>query len=554
MVVKGITFDRAVAIMVTLGKFLKQYRIILLVFAGVFVFRLVVSYLVALDSDELMWAVMADEMAHGRQFFTYFATQNFRGALEAYFLIPFQVLFGFSLPILRINSILFGALSSVGLFSLFERVPERETKLDSLPVFAVILYNLMLPANLIIHTKAWGNYAFIEFAMIFSFFLFARWLEEKRIKFVILLGALFAISFWANMQSIYFVFAVLGFFFFGFLLEIRKEFDFLSLSALVFSFLNLYFLSQKRMIFNPALSLKAKLGIPLSAETISQFNIPLLYLIFVMWMVTFLWFLLRKMKNIWLRAFLITSNLFFAGVTVNVYHDSFSRVSAEGAGLSKMWQFFQETIVPSFIGKAWPLFLITISVGTVRCFVSFVRSREISWAAPVLFSVYAFPILFILSGVPKITPTPRYLLIWWAPLVISVIYGLVVIYRLCSCGPLSRLFGSRNPSIFHNSMGYAVTVFFLAIWSFVLFSHRDEYQKMRKSRVAQVVKSEEILDKIDQAGVSCCAGGYWEIGLVMAASGLDIKCYSREDLGRDVDYLDFYEYRYSDENCFEIMK
>lgn len=102
-----------------------------LIFLFFFAVRFLAVRFVSIDSDEVMWSVMAHNILRYRQFYVYFITQNFRGALESYVLIPFQLLFGTDIPILRTNSILFSALNSALLYKLLKEKLHSRRSLGS---------------------------------------------------------------------------------------------------------------------------------------------------------------------------------------------------------------------------------------------------------------------------------------------------------------------------------------------------------------------------------------------------------------------------------------
>ena len=77
--------------------FLRSYKVEILLLIVFFIFRSYTALLLPVDSDEVIWTIMADHILKGEKFYWYFANQNYTGSLEAYLISIFQFLFGINL-------------------------------------------------------------------------------------------------------------------------------------------------------------------------------------------------------------------------------------------------------------------------------------------------------------------------------------------------------------------------------------------------------------------------------------------------------------------------
>ncbi|TXI32620.1 MAG: hypothetical protein E6Q58_03760, partial [Niabella sp.] len=150
----------------------------------------------------------------------------------------------------------------------------------------------------------------------------------------LLLGGIIAFNFVQHMQTLYYaifiILCVLGYCFLANWRRFAKRHlympDYLFLIYLLFSFINLYFIGKKRMVFNPLITLNEKFGLFISRSNWADFYaIKIEYLIIVMWLVGlfFMVYLARNLKNFeannsinfkFEKIYTILVSLLFAGI------------------------------------------------------------------------------------------------------------------------------------------------------------------------------------------------------------------------------------------------
>jgi hypothetical protein len=319
---------------------------------------------------------MAEKIINGQHNYLYFASQNFRGSLEAYIIVPFQYFFGINIFTLRVNNLIFNTLSAVFVYlTTFKLITNKSRGAHVFSFFSAVLYLLLLPENLVIHTKAWGNYSFIEFTAIFSLYIFTFnifSLKNLNFKWLVFLGLTLAVSFWANMQSLYFIFVIILFSLIkdvqllnkaGFKSFIKNKIYFLVVALnLTFAVVNLYFLYKKKSIFNPAITLNQKIGFNLSQNILNNFNIYYINIIYFMFLLFGIYVLYSYLsKKYYFTNFLYLVNFSFLGIAINIYHNSLNRVSAGGGSILSVVTFLHKVVFTSFYGVYYLMFFIPVA-------------------------------------------------------------------------------------------------------------------------------------------------------------------------------------------------
>lgn len=503
---------------------------LILFFALLFIAKIIIYKYLPLDSDEVMWSVMAEEMMEGQRFYLFFTTQNFTGAFESYFIMPFQLLFGYGLSILRIGSVAWGLGSSILIYLILKRHIKASTHES---ILATLFYNLMLPENLYIHAKAWGNYVLTEFLMLTSIYLFIDILKTKKFDYkVIVLGIIFGFNFWQNMQSLYYALLIIGLSFLFYLYNSFKER--ISYKSLILDFVpvlisifNLYMIGNKKMIFNPAFTLISKLGYNISNP--QNFDIHINIFIYTMWVTTALWLFFKKTKDHFLQIYLLLVNLMFIGIYIAIKYNSFSRVSAEGGTFAGQLEFLNKIILNHFLGNYWFIIIGLIFIGILVRLITLIKVKELI-ASDLIYAAFVFfGLIFLVSNVPQLTMTSRYLIIWWPIIVLSLMIS------------LKDLFRNRY-----------VLLIVLLIWAGYIGMYSQRYIELYNQTRLQ---KEDVMQKVNNIkleGYQYCDGNYWTIGLIMFYSEMHLTCWNDESFGWDVDYLDHYKDKFKNERIYHV--
>jgi len=506
---------------------LEKIAPVLLALIIILTIKIISIYYTPLDSDEVMWAVMAQDIIQFNTFYVFFTDQNFRGSLESYILTPFLLLFGLNEITLRINSIIFSLLT---LFLIYKIILEI-TKKDSFAISAMLLYFFSLPEIFFTQNKAWGGYITIQFLMLLVFYLFSKYanMEQSYKKSnlrLIFLGLLLGFSFWINEQAIFFLFLLIGW---GALLDFKNLFFSLNkLNKFLYSFYFvsfsaiLYFIIKKRMFFNLNTTLTEKLGWSVGfLDSDIYISTLIIYL-----GISFLILLILNLKKFKFSftdsAFLNISVFSLFIMLVNFYHNSFSRINNPNSFiLQKALIFINEQIISKMFGPFFMLFVLFIT------FLLFLRIKEL-WGSKfknfelhdlIISAFFAFPFMFILSALPGLTPTPRYLLIWW---VISVLGIFLAFYKIEKLYP--------NLSWFK--------YIFLVVWVTYIFSNNSAILNNYQIKLAQDLKYNNVVNEMRSSNLKTCTGNYWAVGPVFFYSKLEFACFTDKQYGVHYKYLD----------------
>lgn len=481
-----------------------------------------------LDSDEVMWSVMADNIINNSNHYWFFTDQNFRGSFESYFIVPFQYLFGVNEITLRINSLIFTLLTAFLVYKIILIFSNNQ----SLSFFGCIFYLIPLPSIYFIYNKAWGGYVLIQFLMLLVYLLYYQKVIKRNTDnynfYLPVLGLVSGISFWVNEQSIYFIFTLI---FISFLVDIEKFKKLKIYSKAIYSiffFSNLYIIYsivKKQMFLNVQNSFAQKLGLNLD---FLNFNIYLKDFIFI----TFGLFLFLSFLNIFIKKFDFVKGVFlnycsyvFIVLTINIHFNSFSRLyTMENKDYLKSLNFLYEIIIKNIFGPFWVIFLF------VGIFLLIFRIKEVYIARDFkiklidffLISFFAFPIMFLLSSVPGLSDTPRYLLLWWPISVLVLIMAIVVFIK-----------NFKNTVIILTLFTILWLVNTYLIWNGVQenLSYKSNQDSAYSSLVYEIQKKQK----------DVCVGSYWNVGLVFFYSNSEIKCFTSKEYGHYYKFLDQYK-------------
>ena len=509
--------------MTTLPKIFLREKLLFCGLFLTFVFRFISTQVIPLDSDEVVWSIMADEMTHLRQFFLFFATQNYAGALESYIIIPFQALFGFRLWVLRINTIIWPVLTAVMVYHFVAKFSSKKWGF-----LAIVLYNLTALENFLVHSKAWANYTFIEFLSLFSFYLLCEWFGSKKARYLLGLGLLTFVSFISNMQFIFTIIIVLGFqLLYAFREMIKKKsFSFLDISILTVASFIYYLFAKKRMIFNPLETLRGKMGFVINDDMIRRFDVSVIVVIGVFLPIFALWSIVRrknkKINN--LKAFLITSVFFFSAFAVYAHFDSFSRVSSGSLDLINSSKFLVSTAFPGYLGRFWPFFISPVFFGLIVALIKITKGQKLELWDFSLLAGFLFPVLFVLSSAPGLSGSIRYLISWWPDVIISTVF-------------FSNFLWKRNRIV------RLLPILLLLLWSvFQIGDIKRTTVGYNKERQIQLEYNRRVAGEIAKADAKYCEGDYWKVGPLMFDSGFKFICWADKKETK-ADYLDFYKER-----------
>lgn len=507
-------------------KYLKIFLIlVLLAILSIKVYLLVNT---PLDSDEVMWSVMAHNIINNNSHYWFFTDQNFRGSFESYFITPFQYLFGINEFTLRINSLLFTLLTAI----LIYKIILTYTKNHYLSAFGSIIFLIPLPSIYFIYNKAWGGYISIQFIMLLVYYLY----YQKVIKYdgvnfnllVPILGLVSGISFWINEQSIYFIFIVI---FFSFLIDLKIFKSLNPFNKLIYSlfFLSnlfiIYSIIKKQMFLNAQNSFAQKLGIHLD---FLNFNIYLKDFIFL----TFGLLLLFSILNLFIKKFDFVKGIFlnycsyvFIVLTINIYFNSFSRLyTTDDKDYLKSFYFLYEIIIKNILGPLWLLFLVAGITLLILRLKYLYKNGDFSIKLDDFFliSFFAFPIMFLLSSVPGLSDTPRYLLLWWPISVLTLVFAVTKFFK-----SMAKIF------IF--------SIIFILLWSFNIYSIFNVITENIDSKKAQDSSYTKLINDIYDSNKVNCVGSYWNVGLVFFYSKSEIKCFTSKEYGHYYKFLDQYK-------------
>jgi len=474
----------------------------------ILIIKLISVYFTPVDSDEVMWLVMNDLFINTGKTFLFFTDQNFRGSFESMIIFPFQFYFGVNELVLRANSIIFSFLTMIFIY----KIVFEKSNNTIFATSAVLLYFCALPDIFFIQNKAWGGYVAIQFLMLFSYYYLIKYLKDDSKTYkLILLGIISGISFWINEQSIYFIFILLLVTFYFDLISILKKISFKNkLLYLTFFLTNIfsifYVVIRKRMFIDLGVSFQEKLGFSLDYIDINLYFKDI-FLIFGIFFVLFLYLnSITKGFEFVKSRFLSYSVFTFLFFYVNLYFNSFSRVFSEKEfSFSKSLNFFDSIILQSIFGDLKYLYFALILILVIfKLFKLKLLDLENLKIENILFiSFILFPILFIFSYLPGLTPTTRYLIIWWPVIVLTLF---LVAYN-------------------QNFLRIFVYLFVL-LWVLNLgINYQSFYNSYLIKNSQQDLYSTKIKDFFDSR-MNDCAGGYWDVGLVMFYSDLKIKCHT----------------------------
>lgn len=518
----------------------KRHRILILIIITVIplLIRTFGAITTPIDSDEVMWGVMAERTMEKGEHYLYFTDQNFRGSVESYVIVPFQKILGVTEITLRINTIIFGLISTCLIFYLTWII----TKKIFPSIINSLFYNLTLPEVFVVQSKAWGNYVLVQALMLTCFILFFETYNKKhKINIFLLIGLISGLSFWANEQSLYFLLPLMFFSLFFDMSNMIKQYNNKKLRLLSLNFLSVltfmihicgifYLIARKRMIYNPILSLVEKFGFKNLIFLSGNFNIRLEKMISIASIVYLGILIFSHFKN---KRPLIKTNTFLRItipalliISIDIINNSFSRVSATGMSIADGVSFLEKNILIGFFGNKWPLFLILVIIGTLLRLYEIIKSREYNFKLEdiLILSFYLFPMLLVLSALPKMTPTPRYLIIWWPICTTMITYSL---YKI------SQIIVTK-----YQYVPYAI---FVLIWSYLIFINISVYKDKWVQKKSQGHKYMSYISNIKNENKKICEGNYWDVGLVMFYSNLDIKCFTSKEYGVYYKFLDMYK-------------
>jgi hypothetical protein len=241
------------------------------------------------------------------------------------------------------------------------------------------------------------------------------------------------------------------------------------------------------------------------------------------------WFVsyLRKKENLVKNsAFISLTVPALLIISINVINNSFSRVSAEGMSVSQGIVFFKNNILIMFFGNIWPLFLVLGLTGTLLRLYDIYKQRNYRYEVEDIFivSFVLFPLLLVFSSLPKISNTPRYLIIWWPVCAFLVVYT------------LNRLSG-----LVKAQYKYIPYMLFSIIWVCLVVLNFGQFREISRNKVLQDQKYPGVVAAIKSSGKNTCVGDYWNVGKVMFYSKLQIKCFTSKAYGTYYKYLDIYK-------------
>ncbi|TXI32619.1 MAG: hypothetical protein E6Q58_03755 [Niabella sp.] len=119
----------------------KEPKLIVIFAAILLAFKVYFSQILMLDSDEIMWSVMAREMLSFNRFYLFFTTQNFTGAQESYVMLIPMFLGGVNVFVLRFGPAFWTTCSTVLIYLTFRNKLGQRIVVST---WAAIFYNLLL--------------------------------------------------------------------------------------------------------------------------------------------------------------------------------------------------------------------------------------------------------------------------------------------------------------------------------------------------------------------------------------------------------------------------
>lgn len=502
-------------------KYFPQFSQIFILFLFIFIIKIVSIYLTPLDSDEVMWSVMAERILKFEENYWFFTNQVFRGSLEAYLLAPFQYLFGVNEATLRINNIIFSLLT----IYLIYKILFYHSHKKFIAVIGVLIYFISLPGIFFIQNKAWGGYVTIQFLMLLIYYLVSLKIDKKisKIWLFVLTGLLTGFSFWINEQSIFFLLFLLpvGLYYdyHEILKETEKSKKILYILFFIFYLLITYFIIKKRMFLNLNITLQTKFGLETGFWNQNIYLKDIILFLSIVFIAIII-YEVKKQKYFFIKSFLLNQAVFaYLIMYINLYFNSFSRISAPKTfDIQKSGDFFVNVVLHQMLGPSYYIILPLIILFFALSIYLRIKKRDFQFISQDLYfgSFFAFPIMFIFSFLPGLAESPRYLILWW-PIV-------VICLTLC----LSKF-------------NYLYSVLGLTLWILLVFYNNKLFYENFNLKINQDSYYKPKTQLVKQQGYKYCVSNYWTAGILMFYSNLEVKCFTDKKYGVYYKFLDRYK-------------
>jgi len=509
------------------------YLILIIIFSSIAT-RLLFAFSIPIDSDEITWSIIGRRVFGGEDFHIFFLNQKYMGALEGYIVGAFQALFGYNLLTLRINSIIFSSLVAVCVYVLLKKMAN--------PIYAfagALLLNFASYDVTSNFTKAWGNRPFISLTgllvLYFSWLIFlskTKLSQTRMDALSALTGFVLGFSFWANLESVYFILFVIGIFIISILLakipsHISLKLPRITVGMVIsgtFYVLLLwlfYMIFTQKALFNPYETLVVKFGVKNPSFSFLDYSFETKFFLLLFYIVAPIKLLLFPAIHTKLRNFSVLITLFTVGAYFTISRNSVERVNQiTPQTYREQIDFVVNTVMPLFFGTrsipatkyiepkdiliflsifAFPLTSLLITL--YKSLKSFIRTRTINIDLIDVFSLYLLiPILFFLSRTGGVTGSSRYITNMWPGFIVLYIYGF---YKLVKT---------------KNFILILISTFLITFFCYSKFPlYKEAFLAVRNRTLFQTdqIKAADYLVK---KGIKSAYAGYWNAYPIMFAS------------------------------------
>jgi len=505
--------------------------------------RLLFIYTIPYDSDEITWSIIGRRVLSGEDFHIFFLNQKYMGAIEGYIVGIFQALFGYNLITLRINSLIFSTILSITIYLILKKLTGPKTALLGPLLFNLASYDVT--SN---YTKAWGNRPFVSlvgllvvYACWYLFLSKEKITSKKRVWISSLTGLLLGLSFWANLENVYFIVIAFAMFISGIVMIktgegcIRRNAfarsgdaranggaapgiswtqpsikNIISFMFYILLFWLFYMLAAKKALFNPYETLSVKFNLKGQGLQFLNYSFETALFLLLFYIIAPIKLLLFPARDKNLKSFSLLFSFFMLGAYFTISRNSIERANQIDETFREQYNFLTNAILPLFFGTALKTktFALIMIFPLTSLFISLckvIKLHRIKLEDAFCF-YYLIPLLFFISKAGGINSSSRYITNMWP--------GFVVLFV---CG-FYRLF--RQKSWILRVATTSVLIFFI-YRNYAIYPKAFASLKQRYHTKTDYIKSADYLVSKDVKG---CYAGYWNAYPIMFESDYKVIC------------------------------
>ena len=501
--------------------------------------RLLFIYTIPYDSDEITWSIIGRRVLSGEDFHIFFLNQKYMGAIEGYIVGIFQAIFGYNLITLRINSLLFSTITSIAIFLILKKIVGTRYALLGPIIFNLASYDVT--SN---YTKAWGNRPLVS--LIGLLVVYACWYlflseekikEDKRIWLSSLTGVFLGLSFWANLENVYFIVIAFIISILGMLSNrsgksikgIKKEISLrlhnskkinidkiISFIFYALIFWLFYMLATKKALFNPYETLSVKLGLEDQNLQFLNYSFETQFFLLLFYIIAPIKLLLYPSKDKKVKSFSLIFALFMLGAYFTISRNSIERTNQIEETFQEQYDFLTGAILPLFFGTnlkslAFALMMTFPGIILVRAiykvFKDTLKNGKLRIDLENIFCFYyLIPILFFLSKAGGINGSSRYITNMWPGFVILFVLGFYTLFK--------------NKNIILKICAVSILIFFINR-NYVIYKAAANNLKQKEYANTDYIRAAKYL--VDR-GIKGCYAGYWNAYPIMFESDYKVIC------------------------------